>query len=524
MYDYEKDSRQLSRGNNTEIFGGGDNTSSDFKLRKESLPQWAVDWAKNRFNMDTQNIKFYVMDEQDSDEPSAAASGNNVFVSSEYRNDKMVIKHELTHIYQQAIGTATEGNAEDASLEEEAVQVSQEREFSLAKNQAQSNRYILPREKTNVVQSLGAFGIAGLIVFGLINLGATLFAIPWDKLRFCKKVRKKDKSIQMKTIEMVYDAFSWTIDKFNTVDDFVELCRVVDRRRISAEKLNRDSREFQLIGLDAEFLIMKYTEALRNGYKGLGYEEANKFGYFGLVPFGTAPIKSYTTKDGKKIHQQLKFVDSKGRITIRSVPENHSVINSVEDAKGKVIKRVNPINAGDKKRMHDAGTNYLELYNLTDGFTSRTVENVDKDVWYLFGRSLRDINWEMIMHYKKWYNRTDKFTKVTPKQIADIFPKGSIVGRDGKDYRLYYMDSLFCATKYFKLITPEHFLELLRWKAETNNISFGTSEWSNLIRYIPLHLEDVERGYQEYLAKLVQSIKNAKKHTLSKEKMAKWFE
>ena len=184
MYDYKKDDEQLSDENKTGTFVAEGNISSDFKVQKENLPQWAVDWARNRFNMDAKGVKFYVMDRQEAEDSVALASGNSVFVTSDQRNDETVIKHELTHIYQQAIGTATESNASDTSLEDEAVQVSKEDNISLAKNQTLSDRYILPREKTNVVQSLGSLAIAGLVIGGILTLGLLPFGV-W----IAKKIR-----------------------------------------------------------------------------------------------------------------------------------------------------------------------------------------------------------------------------------------------------------------------------------------------------------------------------------------------
>ena len=190
MYDYKKDDEQLSDGNKTGTFVAGENLSSDFKLQKGNLPQWAVDWARNRFNMDAKDVKFYVMDRQGAEDSVALASGNSVFVTSDQRNDETVIKHELTHIYQQAIGTATESNASDTSLEDEAVQVSKEEDISLAKNQTLSDRYILPREKTNVVQSFGALTIAGLVIGGILALGILPLGV-WIAKKISKKIAER---------------------------------------------------------------------------------------------------------------------------------------------------------------------------------------------------------------------------------------------------------------------------------------------------------------------------------------------
>ena len=47
MYDYQNDNKQLSEENEVGTFPNGGGISSDFKLHKESLPQWAVDWARS---------------------------------------------------------------------------------------------------------------------------------------------------------------------------------------------------------------------------------------------------------------------------------------------------------------------------------------------------------------------------------------------------------------------------------------------------------------------------------------------
>lgn len=100
MYDYKSDGKQLSTENEMGTFEGLVNTSSNFKLQRGSLPQWAVDWARNKFNMDAKNVKFYITDEPKTNGPVALAGGNSIFVNSSHKNDEEVIKHELTHIYQ----------------------------------------------------------------------------------------------------------------------------------------------------------------------------------------------------------------------------------------------------------------------------------------------------------------------------------------------------------------------------------------------------------------------------------------
>ena len=237
MYDYQNDNEQLSKGNEIEAFPDGVNISSDFKLHKESLPQWAVDWARNRFNMDAKSVKFYVMDEQEVDDSVALASGNNILVTSGFKNDGTVIKHELTHIYQQAIGTATESNSGDTSLEDEAVQVSKEGEISPAKNQTKNGRYILPREKTNVVQPMmsltaimGISALAAAAGFTLFGIGKGIIAgIKWLSKRIKYLRTAKRLHVSVNTVKIVEKTFSK--DEYFNQELFEEECKYEEQRR-----------------------------------------------------------------------------------------------------------------------------------------------------------------------------------------------------------------------------------------------------------------------------------------------------
>ena len=272
MYDYKKDDGQLSEKNKKGTFAGGGIISSDFKLQKESLPQWAVDWARNRFNMDAQNVKFYVMDEQEADEPYAAASGNSIFVTSDQRNDETVIKHELTHIYQQAIGTATESNAGDTSLEDEAVRVSEKEQFSLAKNQTLSDKYILPREKTNVVQSKMSEGsVAGLVVGGILTLGLLPFGMWLAKQIKYKSIAKKAGIKDVEIVKQIYNIFSWAEDKDGYSGDIREICQLMKKYNISIGKFRKDSEQCRTdlreSGGDVYRVMNKYMVTLYNEYE-----------------------------------------------------------------------------------------------------------------------------------------------------------------------------------------------------------------------------------------------------------------
>ena len=155
MYDYKSDNKQLLTESKIEMFKGLGNVFSDFKLRKGNLPQWAVDWAKSEFNMDAGSVKFYVMDKPKVNDSTALAGGNRIFVSSDHKNDKEVIKHELTHIYQQAVGSAQKGNENDPELEREAVGVSNGKSLYISKNSKFDQSFVIPKENTGVVQGFG---------------------------------------------------------------------------------------------------------------------------------------------------------------------------------------------------------------------------------------------------------------------------------------------------------------------------------------------------------------------------------
>ncbi len=155
MYDSKINSAKIQE-NGTESFSNvGSTLTSGSIVRKQGLPEWAINWSKNRFGMDIGGIDFCIVDKQEGDEPFAAASGNNIFVTSEYKNNKSVLMHEITHIYQQAVGSVTESNVSDQFLEDEAVKVSKNEGDLLSKRQTVGDKYIIPRENTNIVQSLG---------------------------------------------------------------------------------------------------------------------------------------------------------------------------------------------------------------------------------------------------------------------------------------------------------------------------------------------------------------------------------
>ncbi len=412
MYDYKKDDGQLSEKNKKGNFAGGGNISSDFKLQKESLPQWAVDWARDRFNMDAQNVKFYVMDEQEADEPYAAASGNSIFVTSDQRNDETVIKHELTHIYQQAIGTATESNAGDTSLEDEAVRVSEKKKFSLAKNQTQSDRYILPREKTNLVQyKMSALAIAGLVVGGILTLGILPLGIWIAKQIGYKKIAKNTGIQDVKTVKEIYDIFSWAEDEEDYLEDVEDLCSFKKKYNISLIQFREDSErykeKFGKPGMSASRLISSYFDYL--------YSKFDPINTGNNISMSEASNSEYST------------------------------------AESSIAETVN----SESSRTESIGSDN-KLKNLTNDFKNRSFGLIEKDMEILFGKSLANISSEEMEEYCKLY-RSEGFSELTPEILEDYKKKILGEGKNSIEFYCLYRNLLF-KTSFFKSIGIEEFI------------------------------------------------------------------
>ncbi len=245
MYDSLKDIRLLSRSKNIESFDKvGLDKISGFKLRKMELPKWATEWSKNRFNMDVKSVKLCITDEENIGGPFAASSGNNIFITNEYKGNKLVLKHEITHIYQQAIGMATEKNSNDAALEEEAVKVSHDKGDLPSGEQGTDDRYILPRENTNTVQYLGGLNIARPIIEGVVLASTTAGAINWlSKRAKCRQIAQY-MDIPIECVSKVYDIFGWIECEFG-YSDFEKLCRVIYNKNISTDKLIQDNKKIK---------------------------------------------------------------------------------------------------------------------------------------------------------------------------------------------------------------------------------------------------------------------------------------
>ena len=262
MYDSLNDIKLLSRSNDTEGFDRvGLDKVSGFKLQKMELPKWAIDWSKNRLNMDVKNVKLCIANEQNIGRPFAASSGDNIFITNEYKNNKSVLMHEITHIYQQAIGIATETNSNDKSLEKEAVRNSEDKEALLSMKQSVSDTYIIPRKNTNTIQFLGGLNIAKSIIGGLVLANTAAGAINWISKRMkCKQIAQ-EANIPIECVNKVYDIFDWVEYEFGYYD-FEKLCRVIYNKSVSTDKLIQDNKELKNNCRQED--IYNYIESLEN--------------------------------------------------------------------------------------------------------------------------------------------------------------------------------------------------------------------------------------------------------------------
>ncbi len=494
MYDYQNDNEQLSEENEVGTFPNGGNISSDFKLHKESLPQWAVDWARNRFNMDTKSVKFYIMDGQEANNSVALASGDNILVTSELKNDETVIKHELTHVYQQAIGTATESNAGDTSLEDEAVQVSKEGEISLAKNQTQSDRYILPREKTNVVQFLAIETIMGIAIVG-VGIAAWLGHKAYNKLNNWYKV-KRFKKIAEKTgadesiVRKLYNIFSWDKNilsnkKSESLNEFERICKVVGEKPEMLEQVREDNKKLEVLYGETGYLTTEkndgkngkedtklsiYAYLIENDFKGFGKENAQDL------------------KDNFKI-PYFKYSENIGR----GWDERHEASRVRDDNR-------------KQDEIRNGYATYAKLYVLTKGFKERSISNVRSDVGTLFGKSLYDMTFEDQELYTKLYNnglreanslkiRLYKEMLVDTKEEREEGEERKKEEKDRKWSKLFIelLLKTKCFSQYIK--SAEEFIQIRRNIGKLRNIYPSQSEdWLHLSREIIDKLDDTSNS------------------------------
>ncbi len=476
MYDYKKDDGQLSKKNDTGTFAGG-NISSDFKVQKESLPQWAVDWARNRFNMDAKNVKFYVMDEQEADDSVALASGNSIFVTSDQRNDEEVIKHELTHIYQQAIGTATESNAGDTSLEDEAVQVSKEGNISLAKNQTQSGRYILPREKTNVVQSLGALAIAGLAVGGILTLGLIPLGV-WLTKRIILAVKS---GASLKTIGKIYDIFEWAHLKSEDLEVAITLCTAVHEKGIMEEQLEYDSKvlknlseyrsKYKSDNTPIYQYVLDYAEMLKNDFKG-----------FKNISQGLPrDFKLHTEMFEYMVAVKKRFNFDEDYVLIGPISKNKAKVKVVvsddndNDADYNFSGENKAARADRESRMYYI---YQKLHSLTKGFSRKDIEQIQRDIMMLFNCSLEEIEDNQLNKYIETYNKlkddTEGISSLDASKLRDglrIFFNKELI--EAQDNEITEYIELFKAAKCFRNIEQFDFKNYITETLNCNNFWDG---------------------------------------------------
>ena len=263
MYDSQRNSAEVQKNGTGSFSDVSSGLTFGPIIRKQGLPEWAINWSRNRFGLDASSVNLCIVDKQEGNEPFAAASGNNIFVTSKYKNNKSVLMHEITHIYQQAVGSATESNMGDQSLEDEAVKVSNGEEILLSKKQDLSDKYIVPKENTNIVQSFGGLAL-GLLLGGIFLAGAaTVGAVSLlTRHMKCKKIAKET-GVSIDCVKMVYKAFGWAEAKFGP-EDFKELCKVVEEKgeKITWEKLKNDGEALK--NNHGEDGIKRYVEGLKS--------------------------------------------------------------------------------------------------------------------------------------------------------------------------------------------------------------------------------------------------------------------
>ena len=238
MYDYKSDNKQSSAENEMGTFERLGNISSDFKLKRGDLPQWAVNWARNKFDMDVKNVKFYITDEPKANGFVALAGGSSIFVDPSHKNDGEVIKHELTHIYQQAVGSAQKSNADDPELEREAIEVSNGKNPDVSKNSKLGKGFVIPKENTGVVQGFSGSTVKTdvkdeIVVISPSN-GTVLTSDDTSEYQDCKKIKIDESvteigpfafdgfdnlsNIDMSNVRKIGEGAFWGCQKLNNVE------------------------------------------------------------------------------------------------------------------------------------------------------------------------------------------------------------------------------------------------------------------------------------------------------------------
>lgn len=104
---------------------GPSNTHSNnnVNVQKENLPNWAVNYAVSKYSLDVDKVNLNVVNSSQNLGFKGMAIGNNIFIDEKYKNNKTIIKHEIAHIYQQALGKVDNANSEE--LENEAIKDSE---------------------------------------------------------------------------------------------------------------------------------------------------------------------------------------------------------------------------------------------------------------------------------------------------------------------------------------------------------------------------------------------------------------
>ncbi len=545
MYDYKKDDGQLSEKNEIGMFAGGGNIYSDFKLHKESLPQWAVDWARNRFNMDTKSVKFYVMDEQEVGGFSAAASGNNILVTSELKNDETVIKHELTHIYQQAIGVATESNANDASLEDEAVQVSKEGEVSLAKNQTQSDRYILPREKTNVVQfSIADAIMTAIVISGMVGISlltplwatitvANLIVQEVKKSYKCKKTYKKLRgTVKLGLIKEVYDDFCFVSNQFDKPSGdkgltcFERLCKFAEENPKKRSQLSMDSNKLNDLFNDkvARFFtsshkkdwFLEYVDLLYKGFPGFD-KELNEALYTEVgIPDAEAMLKEKNKEIGDatnelKMEWYIKCWDEENQKKMRSL---WSLYASTGGFRTRRFEGAHDFLVSQNNEFGNEGAR--TLFNYTSG----SYQIMMYDLSILFGKSFKEMSSTEIDEYRALCAKG--LITLNPEKLSETYDALFDI-RGTKDSSKRAFRYLALNTSCFTDEAKMKLFYVIRTKlSERLGITGGKKEYVYLTESLADHFEFMKDYRWETIVIYVNSVINQDEELEKCKKASDW--
>lgn len=148
------------------------NLNNNINIQRGKLPNWAVNYAVSKYSLDVDKVNLNVINSSQNLGFKGMAIGNNIFIDEKYKNNKTIIKHEIAHIYQQALGIVTDANRE--KLENEAINDSEntpdteatQGSSNITSNSLaylQKNSLIKPDENSTSIQFSDLFDVLTLI-------------------------------------------------------------------------------------------------------------------------------------------------------------------------------------------------------------------------------------------------------------------------------------------------------------------------------------------------------------------------